>query len=181
VAHEALTKGEGFIPLTETRQLPVGSEIDARRGTLELVAATDQRHRTNSAKLSGGVFTVSQRRAGLHKGLTTFTLDEGLFPGAPSYRGCGAATASSVDRRGAQSAKLSARVVQKLEATDNHGSFQTRGRYSAATVRGTSWSTADRCDGTFTFVHRGTVEVLDFATRKTTVLKAGQGFLAPAP
>ncbi len=181
MAHEALTKGEGFVPLTETRQVPVGSEIDSRRGTLELVAATKQRHHTNSAKLSGGVFTLSQQRTGLHKGLTTFTLDEGLFPGAPSYQNCSTATASSVGHRGARSAKLSSRVVQKLEATDNHGSFQTRGRYSAATVRGTSWSTADRCDGTFTHVRRGTVNVFDFATRKTTVLKAGQGFLASAP
>ncbi|MGA2164148.1 MAG: hypothetical protein ABSH36_06735 [Solirubrobacteraceae bacterium] len=180
VAREALTKGEGFVPLTETRQVPVGSEIDSRRGTLELVAATDQRHHTNSAKLSGGVFTLSQQRTGLHKGLTTFTLDEGLFPGGPSYQSCGTATASSVGRRDARSAKLSSRVVQKVEATDNHGNFQTRGRYSAATVRGTSWSTADRCDGTFTHVRRGTVNVFDFATRKTTVLKAGQGFLAPA-
>jgi hypothetical protein len=180
VAHEALTKGEGFVPLTETRQLPVGTEVDARQGTLELVAATGRGRRTNSAKLTGGLFTLSQQRAGLHKGLTTFTLNEGLFPGAPSYESCSVAAASRVGPR-AQRAKLSSRVLQRLEASDDHGSFQTRGRYSAATVRGTSWSTADRCDGTFTHVRRGTVEVLDFATRKTTVLKAGQNFLAPAP
>lgn len=186
-AHDALAKGEGFVPLTQVRQLPVGSEIDGRRGTLEVVVASGQRHRTHTAKLSGGLFTVSQQRTGLQKGLTTFTLDEGLFPGGPSYESCANnAKASGVgaDRHGptdVHSAKLSARTLQTLKATDNHGSFRTSGRYSAATVRGTSWETTDRCDGTLTVVRRGTVDVLDFATRKTIALNAGQSYLAPAP
>ena len=33
---------------------------------------------------------------------------------------------------------------------DGKGKFRTKGRYSSATVRGTNWLTADRCDGTFT-------------------------------
>jgi hypothetical protein len=73
---------------------------------------------------------------------------------------------------------VSKKVLQTLDATDNHGNFQTRGRYSAATVRGTSWETTDRCDGTLTAVRRGTVEVLDFATRKMIVLHAQQSYLA---
>jgi hypothetical protein len=178
-AHDALTKGEGFIPLTQARQLPVGSEIDARRGTLDLVVATGTKHRTHTAKLSGGLFTVSQQRGGAQKGLTTLTLDEGLFSGAPSYESCGTGKASGIDAD-AHSATLSARTLQTLNATDNHGSFRTSGRYSAATVRGTSWETSDRCDGTLTAVRRGTVEVLDFATRKTVVLHAGQSYLAAA-
>jgi hypothetical protein len=37
------------------------------------------------------------------------------------------------------------------------GQFRTKGRYAAATVRGTIWLTADRCDGTFVRVRRGVI------------------------
>ena len=69
-------------------------------------------------------------------------------------------------------------MLQTLRARDNHGDFATRGRYSAATVRGTVWDTSDRCDGTLTRVYRGTVDVFDFATRKTIVVHAGHSYLA---
>ena len=69
-------------------------------------------------------------------------------------------------------------VLQTLNATDNHGSFRTTGRYSAATVRGTVWSTSDRCDGTLTVVKRGTVDVFDKITRKTVTVHAGHSYLA---
>jgi ferric-dicitrate binding protein FerR (iron transport regulator) len=80
----------------------------------------------------------------------------------------------------AQTAKLTPKVLQTLSASDNHGSFRTKGRYSAATVRGTQWVTQDRCDGTLTKVNRGRVNVQDFHTRKTITLHAGQSFLAKA-
>jgi hypothetical protein len=47
-------------------------------------------------------------------------------------------------------------------------------------VRGTDWGVEDRCDGTLTLVHRGTVSVLDFGTRKTVLVHAGHSFLASA-
>ena len=53
------------------------------------------------------------------------------------------------------------------------GRFRTRGRYSSATVRGTYWPVADRCDGTFTQVRRGVVDVFDF--RPNRVLRVRQG------
>jgi RTX calcium-binding nonapeptide repeat (4 copies) len=55
------------------------------------------------------------------------------------------------------------------------------GRHSSATVRGTDWSITERCDGTFTEVHRGTVLVRDFRRRRTIVLTAGESYLARAP
>ena len=42
------------------------------------------------------------------------------------------------------------------------GRYRTRGRHSAATVRGTNWTITDRCDGTLTKVKRGKVAVRDF-------------------
>ncbi len=176
----SLTKGKNFIPLTQARQLPVGTQIDARRGTLALVAAKPQSHGTQTARLGAAIFSFGQAASGRQKGLTTFTIREGLFPGAPSYQRCPAGrSATAFDLlRLAVIAKLSNNVLQTLHATDNHGHFRTRGRYSAGTVRGTDWSTTDRCDGTLTAVHRGTVDVLDFGLRKTVAVHAGHSYLA---
>ena len=77
-------------------------------------------------------------------------------------------------------AKLNPKVLQTLSVSDNNGKFRTKGRYSAATVRGTFWETEDRCDGTLTIVKRGSVNVQDFRTRKTIIVRAGHSFLASA-
>ena len=61
------------------------------------------------------------------------------------------------------------------------GRFQTRGRYSSATVRGTKWLVMDRCDGTLTRVVRGIVRVRDFRARKNVNVRAGRSYLAKAP
>ena len=58
------------------------------------------------------------------------------------------------------------------------GPFRTKGRYSSATVRGTKWLTADRCDGTFTRVQRGVIAVADFPNRRQVTLRAGRSYLA---
>ncbi|HET7048429.1 MAG TPA: fibronectin type III domain-containing protein [Solirubrobacteraceae bacterium] len=168
-----LKTGKGFIPLTQVRQIPAGSQIDARRGTLRLVSATGVHHKLQRATFSGALFDVSQTASGAQKGLTTLTLLEDVFRGAPSLASC---------RTGARAkAALSARTLQLLHAKDNHGKFRTRGRSAAATSRGTSWTMADRCDGTLTHVQSGIVSVLDFTTHKTILLHAGQSHLAKAP
>jgi hypothetical protein len=61
------------------------------------------------------------------------------------------------------------------------GHFQTRGRNSAATVRGTEWLQTDTCAGTMTKVLRGSVTVRDFTLRKNKVVKAGHSYFAHAP
>ncbi|HTU84773.1 MAG TPA: hypothetical protein VMF57_04310 [Solirubrobacteraceae bacterium] len=176
--------GAGFIPLTQARRLPVGAQVDARRGTLQIVLATPEKHHTQQARLSGGVFSVSQARTGKQKGLATFRLKENAFPSGPSYASCGvgkrASAASASMPVAPRAAKLNRKVLQLLRASDNHGSFRTAGRYSAATVRGTEWTVEDRCDGTLTKVKRGRVVVLDFHTGKTVTLRVGQSFLAKA-
>ena len=70
-----------------------------------------------------------------------------------------------------------AQVVRQLWG-DGKGRFQTRGRYAAATVRGTRWRVQDRCDGTLVTVARGVVAVRDFARRRTVLVRAGQSYLA---
>ncbi len=69
--------------------------------------------------------------------------------------------------------------MRRLRGNAN-GRFRTRGRYSAATVRGTVWEVSDRCDGTLTKVTRGRVAVRDFRRRKDVSVKAGKSYLARA-
>jgi len=90
----AVAKGVGFVPLTEARQLPVGTQVDARRGTLQIVTATAHVGKTQSGTFRGSVFKLGQSRNRLTKGLTTLSLLEGAFRGGPSYAACGAHAAS---------------------------------------------------------------------------------------
>jgi hypothetical protein len=186
-AAAALPMGQGFVPLTEARQLPVGTVVDALAGTLRVVTATTAKTkhapaRTQSGDFARGLFRVLQSpRRGL-KGRTTLTLlDSGLFPGAPSYSQCPSVrkTSDAVSVI-AKRKPLRSKVLQTLRESE-HGNFETRGRYSAATVRGTQFSVSDRCDGTLTVVTRGTVVVSDYRRHKTITLHAHQSYLAKAP
>ena len=47
-----------------------------------------------------------------------------------------------------------------------------------ATVRGTVWVTRERCDGTFTYVREGRVDVVDRKSGRRVELRAGTGYLA---
>ena len=165
----ASQKGAGFVPLTEARTVPVRSILDTRRGTVKLTAARDKAGKTQSGKFSAGVFQVLQSRKPRQKGLTELRLK------GSSFRPCRTAGGA-----GAESAALSRRAIRRLRARAR-GRYRTGGRYSAATVRGTVWTTVDRCDGTLTTVKRGKVEVRDFRRKKTILLKAGKSYLAKAP
>ena len=99
--------------------------------------------KTQKGKFGGAVFKVTQARSGL----ATLALVEGAkFKGAPTYASCKTKKGKAV------TAALSAKTLQLLKGKDNHGKFRTKGRYAAATTRGTAWSVADRCDGTLTKV-----------------------------
>jgi hypothetical protein len=58
------------------------------------------------------------------------------------------------------------------------GQFRTKGRYAAATVRGTWWLTQDRCDGTLVRVRQGIVEVRDLVRKRTVLVRTGKSYLA---
>jgi hypothetical protein len=173
-----LTKGQGFIPLTEARQLPSGTQIDARQGSIQLVSAASQPRKVQTGTFTGGLYGLAQDRRGLSKGLTTLSLLEGLFPGAPSFSSC---SVKAADLSGSQGfvAGVSSKVLQTLRASA-HGRFRTRGRYAAATVRGTAWTMSDRCDGTLVAVQRHTVAVTDFVRHVTVLVHAGHQYLARA-
>jgi hypothetical protein len=209
-AKTTVAKGQGFIPLTEALQLPVGTQVDARNGTLKVTTATTaggkgKRTKTQSGEFSEGLFQVLQSGKRSLKGMTVLKLlDSGSFPGAPSYKTECAAVAkagrqpeqNSATRSGRRAPRpfahrngkllvfrprgLSKRTLQTLLSSE-HGSYQTQGRYSAATVRGTIFTVADRCDGTLTHVKRGTVVVTDYRRHKNVTVQTGHQYLAKAP
>ncbi len=169
------TSSGAFVPLTGATQLRTGTEIDALHGSLKLLASVSK-HKTDHGVFGGAVFKLTQAGHGLLKGLTTLKLVENPFKGGPSYSLC---------KRGkkagdASAAAVSNKVLQLLHASA-HGKFRTSGKYSAATVRGTIWTVADRCDGTLTHDVTDSVAVNDFVHHRTIILHAGQSYLALAP
>ena len=165
----ASQKGLRFVPLAQARQVPVGSFLDTRKGTVEMVSATGSGTRTQSGKFNAGLFQVLQGRARRSRGLTELRLK------GSSFRRC---RAGAADRAGA--AQVSRRTIRRLRA-NARGRFRTRGRNSSATVRGTIWTTTDRCDGTLTKVRRGKVVVRDLRRRRNITLTRGKSYLARAP
>jgi hypothetical protein len=141
---------------------------------LSITSATGSGTKTQTGQFGGAVFRVTQSRAGATKGLTTLTLVNHAFKGAPSYATCKSRKAGD-----ASAAALSSKTLQLLHASA-HGKFRTSGRYSAATVRGTTWTIADRCDGTLTRVIKDSVAVTDFIRHRTIILHARQSYLAKA-
>ncbi|HTP20219.1 MAG TPA: hypothetical protein VMJ65_11490 [Solirubrobacteraceae bacterium] len=168
--------GQGFVRLTAATQIPIGSEINSLHGSLKLVTAAAKKGQVQGGTFRGAVFRLTQAAGGASKGLATLSLVESAFKGAPTYASCqGKGKAGDV-----AAAAASGKVLQLLRASA-HGRFRTRGRYSAATVLGTIWTVADRCDGTLTHDVTDRVSVTDFVRHKTVVLHAGQSYLAKAP
>jgi hypothetical protein len=178
-----------LVPLTELTQIPKNTLIDALQGTIQLTtalpgassardaAAKGKKHKTKTqtGTFGGAIFKISQATRGAGKGLVTLAIVENAFTGAPSYSLCTKHTAGDPTATVASS-----RTLQLLRASA-HGKFRTSGHYSAATVLGTKWTVADRCDGTLTHDITDSVVVNDFVHHKTIVLHAGQSYLAKAP
>jgi PQQ-like domain len=166
-----------LVQLTGETQIHTGALIDALHGTVSLTSATGRGEKTQTGNFGGAVFKLTQARAGKNKGLTTLKLVEGGFKGAPTYASCKARKGKPHKKALDATAAAASRTLQLLRSSA-HGKFQTRGRYSAATVRGTKWTIADRCDGTLTHDITHSVAVTDFVRHKTIILHAGQSYLA---
>jgi hypothetical protein len=178
-----------LVPLTELTQIPKNTLIDALQGTIQLTTALPagssahdatakgKKHKTKTqtGTFGGALFKISQATRGAGKGLVTLAIVENAFKGAPSYSLCTKHKAADPS-----ATMASSRTLQLLRASA-HGKFRTSGRYSAATVLGTKWTVADRCDGTLTHDLTDSVVVNDFVHHKQIVLHAGQSYLAKAP
>jgi hypothetical protein len=169
-----------FVPITELTKIPNGAVINALKGTLNITTAgvgngpraKGAKAKTQTGSFGGAIFKVTQSKGGKTKGLTNLSLVEGL-KGGPSYASCKAKA------KKASIAALSSKTLQLLHGKA-HGKFRTTGRYSAATIRGTVWTVADRCDGTLTHAIKDVVTVTDFVRHKTIQLHPGHSYLALA-
>jgi hypothetical protein len=149
------------VALTDAASVPVGAILDTRRGSVHLTTKLPD-GTTQAATFHGGMFEVRQpANAG---GMTELVL-RGPLPT------CGAGGARAA-------AATSKRPPRALWGRDDHGRFRTRASNSVATVRGTEWYVADRCDGTLTRVTRGSVSVRDLRADRTVVVRAGHSYLA---
>ena len=166
IAGDVLVKVAGtpqFVPLSVPSLVPVGSQFDATKGTVQLTAARAGGI-TDTSQFYDGTFQVTQPTP---TALAELRLVLGDF--------------SVCSRPSFTAADKNKRRVRRLWGSGK-GKFRTRGRYSSATVRGTVWKTEDRCDGTLTQVQEGSVTVRDLGRKKDIVVRAGKSYLAePLP
>ncbi len=153
-------KNGKFRKLGANEAIPLGSEIDATKGRVRLTSASGPGGATQTADFYQGAFRVTQTRG--NKPITQLALSARLSCGKKSTK----AQASAKKKK-----------VRRLWG-DGKGSFRTRGRNAAATVRGTKWLTEDRCDSTKITVKRGKVLVRDFLKRKNFLIKKGHSYVA---
>lgn len=143
-----------FRKLKASEVVPTGSTLDTRKGRVRLSAAGATAGDVQTADFFDGIFKVTQRSTGL--------VDLRL---AGRLENCKRSRKSSATRRRRKGRRLWG---------DGKGRFRTRGKRSAALVRGTRWLVYDQCDSsTYNAVTRGTVDVRDFRRRKTIKLTAG--------
>jgi NHL repeat len=173
-----------FVPLESIANLPMGSELDVADGSVVVFFATSPTGKRAKGIATGGRFVVDQPPA----------YEDGQRPGELSLSGplLGCAASPRTQVRGQAASAVT--PLARASATAKHGRrlkvrargrIRTRGRYGAATVRGTRWSTIDRCDshprpGTLVVVSKGLVAVRSFALQRTVLVPAGKRFLAPA-
>jgi hypothetical protein len=150
-----------FVRLGGAQQIPIGSQLDTTKGSVDLTTAANATGATQSGTFSGGIFTLAQR-----SGPRPFT---DLVLGGPKLR-CRAGNGQvRLVRHSPTARQLFANV---------HGRYRSRGRNSIATVNGTKWLTKDTCAGTLTLVRQGTVVVRDLVKHRTVTLRSGQRYVA---
>jgi hypothetical protein len=171
--------GSGFVPLKGVASLPVGTVVDARKGTLALTSTVDGRRigaggRTRTATLSAGMFAIRQRklRVGSHTKVPT---DLVLTTPPNAARQC--------VRSGATLGPVKGRPhnpVRSLTASVSKGRFRIVGGAAISAGQGATWATTDRCDGTRTEVGKGRVHVTDLETDRVFTVNSGRSLLIRA-
>jgi hypothetical protein len=157
-----LPDADHFAELEDDAGLPVGSLVNTRKGAVTLTSAANADGETQTAVFYGELFQVRQR--GSKNPVTELVLKGRKLRGCKRGKGHKASTSRK-------------RKTRRLWGRGK-GRFRTRGRHSAASVRGTIWLTEDRCDGTLTKVRRGEVAVRDFKRKRTVLVHAGESYLA---
>jgi uncharacterized repeat protein (TIGR02543 family) len=156
-----------FVPLKNFKQVPFGTELDTTKGTVKLTShdgSTGTFYQGRFKLLPGLDTPVPGKRS---RRVTVILLTGGNF------KACSRTTAATGARP-----KPKGKTVRHAWGNAK-GSFRTKGRYAAATVRGTLWRTDDYCNGTLVTVRRGKVDVFDQILRKHFLVPAGKSYFAP--
>jgi Putative Ig domain/Regulator of chromosome condensation (RCC1) repeat len=161
--------GDPFVNLPAPKQIPISCVVDTKHGTAGLTTSKGPGAGAQSAHFWGGIFGVGQNAA---QGWVTDLNLTGRLK-CEKRKGGGAARTSS--RRVRKRGKGAGR---KLWGSGK-GNYTTSGNYGSATVRGTTWLVADRCDNSTVFgVQEGVVTVRDFVKGTTLSLYPGQSYVA---
>ena len=156
---------QSFSPLSEPSQLQVGTIVDARTGKVRITIA-DGRGGFDTADFYDGIFRIDQLATGSRFATLTLVGD--------SFKGCPRAPRAQLSAK-----RRPGRTVRQLWGSGT-GRFRTVGRFSSASLRGTTWLTRDTCNGTLTRVTRGSVTVRDFVRRRAVVVRARRSYFAAA-
>ena len=159
-----------LVPLDGAASLPVGTRIDTREGAvaIQTAPADGVARPTQDVVFEGSMFRVTQSRRG--KRIVGIDLSHGDFEDCAALpRRARARTAAAARGRDKQVRRLFGK---------GKGKFRTKGRFAAATVRGTAWTIADTCDETITRVHEGIVDVENLITGRTVAVEAGERYAA---
>lgn len=161
-----------FAPLKAGSELPVGSEVDARKGGVALTAQLPSGE-SQTGRFGGGRFVIRQNG----RGRVDLHLRGRVCPRRAAKRRAAQGSAVALTTRRRHSRRRSGR---RLWGRDRGGRFRTHGKHSHATVRGTNWLVVDRCGGTLTRVSEGSVVVRDTVRRKRVIVRVGERYLARA-
>jgi len=142
-------------------KLPFGSLVDLVHGTITMKTGVGTVRASGVGRITAAFVLLFTHVDG--EPYVELRLAEGNFSVCPKRTTSGTSSAS-------------AKVIRALWGS-GMGNFQTSGRFAAATVRGTHWLTDDRCDGTWTDVARGVVDMTSFRTGKTVAVHQGHTFL----
>ncbi len=177
-----------FVRAGSALNVPMGTEVDATDGRVELRFVTTRGGRTATVVASGGRFVVRQpaeRDGGQHPGELVLSGPLRHCPKPARRSGSTARRGGKATARATKPAKKRKQQRGRRLTVDARGKIKTRGKYGAAIVRGTRWTIVDRCrheprPGTLVTVRSGRVVVDAFRLKTRKTVRAGRSYLAPA-
>jgi hypothetical protein len=162
---------QGFTTVSGVVVIPVGSIINARKGTILLTAATGElgnRDPDNSTEFFDGLFKIKQGTATDAPAIAKLL---GKLRCGGKKDGPSASAAGPV-------AEAAGRRRRRLWGRGS-GSYATRGGGGTGSVVGTTWLTKDTCNGTFWKVTEGVgINVNPKGKKKDVFLGPGDDYFA---
>lgn len=154
------------LPLEEDDIVPLGSEVDTRKGRVNLTV-----RRADGSLAPGrafdGIFRTTQRGD-----VTELTLTEDL--------GCGTTRGQKGLSLLSTAAKKKRKKKRRRLWVDAKGRYRIKGRHVGAVERGTRWRVMDECNRSVVTVAEGSVIARDLVRGTRRIVRAGQRFIVRA-